>query len=211
MSAYARNSESQGIMCIFIYSSNSKIKIKLKLLHIWRLKFRSKMSQITDDSRRFCVSCCVVKLPFCILSASSSWTRLVFNHLSIPPIFTIKDPDEGKSFSMNLHLSTKLIVSVITHFCYSARFRRNSLSLWNSLPLWNSLIRFEIRYRLAPYLENRNNNSPLWKRVIAWERSRAASGYGIIWGTQIETNKRNLVRNVMACIGFNRTTDSNKI
>ena len=32
-------------------------------------------------------------------------------------------------------------------------------------------------------------NSPLWKRVIAWERSRAASGYGIIWGTQIETNK----------------------
>ena len=25
-------------------------------------------------------------------------------------------------------------------------------------------------------------NSSLWKRVIAWERSRAASGYGIIWG-----------------------------
>ena len=24
--------------------------------------------------------------------------------------------------------------------------------------------------------------SPLWKRVIACERSRAASGYGIIWG-----------------------------
>ena len=24
--------------------------------------------------------------------------------------------------------------------------------------------------------------SPLWKRVIAWKRSRAASGYGIIWG-----------------------------
>ena len=22
----------------------------------------------------------------------------------------------------------------------------------------------------------------LWKRVIAWERSRAAIGYGIIWG-----------------------------
>ena len=32
-------------------------------------------------------------------------------------------------------------------------------------------------------------NSPLRKRVIAWERSRAASGYEIIWGTQIETNK----------------------
>ena len=30
-------------------------------------------------------------------------------------------------------------------------------------------------------------------------------------GKQIETNKRNLVRNVIAWIGFNRTTDSNKI
>ena len=25
-------------------------------------------------------------------------------------------------------------------------------------------------------------NSSLWKRVIAWERSPTASGYGIIWG-----------------------------
>ena len=25
-------------------------------------------------------------------------------------------------------------------------------------------------------------HSSLWKRVIAWERSRAASAYGIIWG-----------------------------
>ena len=25
-------------------------------------------------------------------------------------------------------------------------------------------------------------NSPLWKRVIPWERSHAASDYGIIWG-----------------------------
>ena len=31
--------------------------------------------------------------------------------------------------------------------------------------------------------------SSLWKRVIAWERSRVASGYEIIWGKQIETNK----------------------
>ena len=36
---------------------------------------------------------------------------------------------------------------------------------------------------------SRTDCSALWKRVIAWERSRAASGYGIIWGTQIETNK----------------------
>ena len=34
---------------------------------------------------------------------------------------------------------------------------------------------------------------------------------GLFGGTQIETNKRNLVRNVIAWIGFNRTTDSNKI
>ena len=34
---------------------------------------------------------------------------------------------------------------------------------------------------------------------------------GLFGGTQMETTKRNLVRNVIAWIGFNRTTDSNKI
>ena len=34
---------------------------------------------------------------------------------------------------------------------------------------------------------------------------------GLFGGTQIETNKRNLVGNVIAWIAFNRTTDSNKI
>ena len=29
---------------------------------------------------------------------------------------------------------------------------------------------------------SRQSNSSFWKRVIAWQRSRAASGYGIIWG-----------------------------
>ena len=47
--------------------------------------------------------------------------------------------------------------------------------------------------------------------MIAWERRRAASGYGIIWEDADRTNKRNLVRNVIAWIAFNRTTDSNKI
>ena len=32
-------------------------------------------------------------------------------------------------------------------------------------------------------------NSPLWKRAIAWERSRAASGYGTIWG-DADRNKK---------------------
>ena len=34
---------------------------------------------------------------------------------------------------------------------------------------------------------------------------------GLFGGTKIKTNKRNLVPNVIAWIGFNRTTDSNKI
>ena len=34
---------------------------------------------------------------------------------------------------------------------------------------------------------------------------------GLFGGMQIETNKRNLLRNVIAWIAFNRTTDSNKI
>ena len=49
--------------------------------------------------------------------------------------------------------------------------------------------------------------------MIAWDRSRAASGYGIIWG-DVDRNKQGgilIVRNVIAWICFNRTTDSNKI
>ena len=34
---------------------------------------------------------------------------------------------------------------------------------------------------------------------------------GLFGGTQMETNKRDLVLNVIAWIAFNRTTDSNKI
>ena len=34
---------------------------------------------------------------------------------------------------------------------------------------------------------------------------------GLFGGMQIETDKRYLVQNVIARIGFNRTTDSNKI
>ena len=34
---------------------------------------------------------------------------------------------------------------------------------------------------------------------------------GLFGGPQIKTNKRNLVPNVIAWIGFNRTSDSNKM
>ena len=44
-------------------------------------------------------------------------------------------------------------------------------------------------------------NSSLWNRVIAWERSRAASSYGIIWGdADRKQTRRNLVRNIIAWI-----------
>ena len=43
---------------------------------------------------------------------------------------------------------------------------------------------------------SKGSHSLLWKTVIAWERARAASGYGIIWGQ----TRRNLVRNVIAWI-----------
>ena len=59
--------------------------------------------------------------------------------------------------------------------------------------------------------------SSLWKRVIAWERSHAASGYGIIWG-DADRNKQGRIQCGMSQRGlqwwqegFNRTTDSNKI
>ena len=35
-------------------------------------------------------------------------------------------------------------------------------------------------------------NSSLWKRVIAWERSRAASGCGIIWGDADQNKQRGI-------------------
>ena len=37
-------------------------------------------------------------------------------------------------------------------------------------------------YSSCPYAVMRNLNSSLWKKVVAWERSRTASGCGIIWG-----------------------------
>ena len=40
------------------------------------------------------------------------------------------------------------------------------------------------------------SKSSLWKRMIAWERGRAASAHGIIWGQ----TRRNLVRNVIVWI-----------
>ena len=41
-----------------------------------------------------------------------------------------------------------------------------------------------------PLLRPPVNTNLLWKRVIAWERSRAASGYGIIWGDADPRNKQ---------------------
>ena len=48
--------------------------------------------------------------------------------------------------------------------------------------------------------------------MIAWERSRAASGYGIIWGDADRNKPEEFsAEYVMAWIAFNRTTDSNRI
>ena len=60
-------------------------------------------------------------------------------------------------------------------------------------------------------------NNSLWKRVISWGRSRAASGYGIIWG-EAGQNKAGGIYCGMLWHGlqwwqqgFNRTTESNNI
>ena len=39
-----------------------------------------------------------------------------------------------------------------------------------------------MRFSIQMKKSRGHTNSPVWKRVTAWERSRAASGYGIIWG-----------------------------
>ena len=71
------------------------------------------MGQIKKDSRRFSVSCCVVKPPFCILSSSSSRTRLEIPPRRSPRSWTQMKVKPRPSLSVNLYPSTKMIVSVI--------------------------------------------------------------------------------------------------
>ena len=105
--------------------------------------------------------------------------------------------------------------------CRSIEVRsRNSLGTFeeHGQRVWQKYIKID--YLITPHAvwpnpgkkKNKRGNSSLWKRVIAWERSHAASGYGIIWG-DADRNKQggNLVRNVIVDWFFNRTTDSNKI
>ena len=47
--------------------------------------------------------------------------------------------------------------------------------------------------------------------MIAWERSHAASGYGIIWGDADRNKQEEFSAECLTWIGFNRTTDSNEI
>ena len=49
-----------------------KIKWNIKTFTHLKIKFWFKMGHIKKNSRHFSVSCCVVKLPFCIVSTSSS-------------------------------------------------------------------------------------------------------------------------------------------
>ena len=51
-----------------------------------------------------------------------------------------------------------------------------------TIPTWpQARLLFQDGVGLARALSFEPTNSSLWKRVVAWERSRAASGYGIIW------------------------------
>ena len=66
------------------------------------------------------------------------------------------------------HYIFAIFVAVALHeipspFCLYLEFRLANCEAWDEFT-------------------NPRENSPLWKRVIAWERSRVASGYGIIWG-----------------------------
>ena len=47
--------------------------------------------------------------------------------------------------------------------------------------------------------------------MIAWERSRAASGYGIIWGDADRNKQEEFSAESHSVDYFYRTTDSNKI
>ena len=95
--------------------------MKLKLLPIWRLKCWSKMGQIKKESQHFFMLCWVVNPPFCVQVPVPlgliPWCRRVDLHSA----------RSWTQMKVNLHLSIKLIVSVITDFCCAVWFRRNSL------------------------------------------------------------------------------------
>ena len=87
--------------------------MKLKLLPIWRW-----VGQIKKDSRRFFVSCRVVKLPFCILSTSSSRTHLLPSSITScqsRQSWTQMNVKSRASFSLNLHPSTKRFAFIWVH------------------------------------------------------------------------------------------------
>ena len=99
------------------HEKNIKLNEIETFIHL-KVKIPVKSGPIKKDSRRFSVSCRVVKPPFCILSASPSQTRLVFIvHPSlIPPrrprqSWTQMKVKSRPSFSLNWHPSTKLVVS----------------------------------------------------------------------------------------------------
>ena len=81
------------------------------------------MGQIKKDLRRFSVSCRVVKPPFCILSASSSPTRVVFIrvHPSLIPLrrsrrsWTQMKVKSWPYFSLNLHPSAQHSPRPLSH------------------------------------------------------------------------------------------------
>ena len=68
--------------------------------------------------------------------------------------------------------------------CWSDNFSSLKIKLKQtvdgSIKCWQSC-RWVSRWVLQ-WTPHQRDYSPLWKRVIAWERSLATSSYGIIWG-----------------------------
>ena len=84
---------------------------------------------------------------------------------------------------------TRLFSCFWRRFCFSCCFSWESSHNLNKPIYLHDLLRFsiidcysDIDDPINRWSQTLRTNSPLWKRVIAWERSRAASGYGIIWG-----------------------------
>ena len=75
------------------------------------------------------------------------------------------------------------------------------LSLFFSQLQSRGVVKIKCQCEWRTFLYSLLWNSSLWKIVIAWERSSAASAYGIIWGDAGQ-NKHGgiLVRNVVAWI-----------
>ena len=113
----------------------------------------------------FCEQCKGVAM------GNSPYAPVIWNPRTPPPLWALAG-DWGAFISDTLHVSSPVDGNSLEVTVFASTNGRIS----GAVTPWSAV-------RLPE-----DENSSLWKRMIAWEWSRGASGYGIIWG-DVDQNK----------------------